>query len=1026
MAKEKNKKKNIEKDTKTTSAEAKDRKINKTDSPIITKKTASKKKKEQEVTKPKEKKENKVKEIEEKKNKADKRASKLLGLEKKPKKRKLLKSQKLKKIKKPKLKKSGIVTKISGRFFDSNEKQIAKLKTVVEEIRKEEKKLEKLSQEKLIEKTKKLQEKLQKDLSSDVKIFTEKNKAWLETKQGSEVLDSILEVIPEAFALVSEAIYRITGKRLFNVQLMGGIAIAQGRVIEFKTGEGKTYVGPLAMFTYSLFGRGANLVTVNDYLAKAHGEYMGHVMNYLGLTVGVVVPDKSYKFYGDDLLEVYKSKEDAEIAKKSSKTEANLMNGYYLVEVAKKDAYNCDITYATHSEMGFDHLRDNMQKSYENMNQRDPFFCVVDEVDSVLIDEARTPLIISDSAEESNMLYKKFADLVKNLNEEDYLLEEKEHTVSLTDSGIQKMEKWLGVGNLWSDPSFAKYLDRALLATYFYKKDDQYIVHNGEVILVDEFTGRLQPGRRISNGIHQAIEAKENVEIKRESRTLATVTYQNFFRQFPVLSGMTGTALTEAEEFAKIYNLDVVEIPTNKTLVRKDKNDQIYKDEDAKFRAIAEDIKKKHKKGQPILVGTISVDKSEKLGILLKQSGIKHDVLNAKNHATEAKIISRAGEKGAVTISTNMAGRGTDIRLGKGVAELGGLYVIGTERHESRRIDNQLRGRSGRQGDPGMSKFYLALDDEVMRKYGGDKIKFLLSATNIPDDVPFESKFITRTIKAAQRRVEAENFDSRKHLVEFDDVLNRQRTVIYNRRKKIMDLYNEADELYKENKEALDKEVRSSGIAVDEIRLRDYVVGKVKTYVESIAHEETSSDNLTKENIENIFNQLLTITKGEYIEEVVQSKFNTDLNKFLSFLLQNPSKERIIEQLMLIVDEIYDLKEKKEGFMQMRNIEKYVMLETIDRLWIDHLENLEDVRYSAEVMSYGQKDPLHVYQNDGYVLFCELMAGIDIEVAKGVLLHTTKAERVAEKMEMQVGAKQSARMAQEQLEMLFKQAQKRK
>jgi preprotein translocase subunit SecA len=678
------------------------------------------------------------------------------------------------------------------------------------------------------------------------------------------------------------------------------------------------------------------------------------------------------------------------------------------------------VTYGTNSEFGFDYLRDNMQKTFEDMNQRDPFFCVVDEVDSILIDEARTPLIISDSAEESNALYTRFANLVKDLEEEDYKIEEKERTVTLTDTGIQKMEKWLNIDNLWSNSDYAKYLDRALIATYYYKKDDQYIVHNGEVVLVDEFTGRLQPGRRISDGIHQAIEAKEGVEIKRESRTMATVTYQNYFRLYPVLAGMTGTALTESEEFAKIYNLDVVEVPTNRPMVRNDKDDVIYKNEDAKFVAIAKDIKKKHKKGRPVLVGTVSVEKSEKLSTLLKQSGVKHEILNAKNHAREAEIVANAGKKNAVTISTNMAGRGTDIKLGEGVHDLGGLYVIGTERHESRRIDNQLRGRSGRQGDPGATRFYLALDDEIMRMHGGDMIKSLLNATNVPEDVPFQSRFITRSLQGAQKRVEAENFDVRKHLVEFDDVLNKQRLVVYSRRRRIMELFDEAKKFYDENKTKIDNEVKDAGIPETQVRLRDYVVKKLKQQVELLIDSETMQETLTKDDIKSLMDKVLEIMPRELLNSVIKQKFDIEFSKFITFLMQNPTKERIKEQFDIIVDEVYDLKEKEEGFLIMREIEKYVMLDTIDKYWVDHLENLEDIRYSAELQGYGQKDPLHTYQNEGYDLFVQMMAIVDMDIARRVLLYTAKAEREAEKVESRAASKSAARLAQEALEQAFK------
>jgi preprotein translocase subunit SecA len=928
-----------------------------------------------------------------------------------------------------KLKKTsdGLISKLKSKLFDSNDKQVEKLKNFAKDVVALEKKVSKMSDEKLKSEVQALKSEFQKALNPDTKILMEKGRAWLETKQGSEVLNFIIEKLPLCFALVREAANRAAKHKHYEVQLMAGIALTQGRIIEFKTGEGKTLVAPLALFVYALFGRGSYLVTVNDYLARRDGEWVGRIMSYLGLSVGIINQDKSYKYISPELLSEYgKSKQDIDLAKKIDWTRYSSLKGLTLVETSRKDAYECDITYGTNSEFGFDYLRDNMQKNFENMNQRLPFFCVIDEVDSILIDEARTPLIISDSAEESNILYQKFAKLVKDLEPGDYTVDEKERAVTLTPTGISKMEKWLGIDNIWTNNQYAKYLDRSLLAAFYYKRDDQYIVNNGEVVLVDEFTGRLQQGRRLSDGIHQAIEAKEGVAIQRESRTMATVTYQNYFRLYPVMSGMTGTALTESEEFGKIYNLDVVEIPTHREMIRIDHQDVIYKNEDSKFRAIAKDIEEKHKKGQPVLVGTVSVDKSEKLSALLKRAGIKHEVLNAKNHSREADIIAKAGEKGSVTISTNMAGRGTDIKLGKGVAELGGLYVIGTERHESRRIDNQLRGRSGRQGDPGESRFYLALDDEIMRIYGGDLIKKILNAANTPDDIPFESRFITRTIKSAQRRVEAENFDIRKHLVDYDDVLNKQRLVIYNRRRRIIELFNEAKAYYEINKSKIDKQISGSGIPVDEIRLRDYVNRKLRQRVEFFINDASNDEILKKDQIELALNELLKIMPKDILEYVIREELDTNYEKFVDFLMTNPTKERLREQFTLIVDEAYDYKEKIEGFVTMREIEKYVMLEAIDTHWVDHLENMEDLRSGVTLQGYGQKDPLHLYQNEGYAMFVNLIATIDADISSRIMLYTARVERQAKREESLASAKSAARMAQEALEKAFADSQKKK
>lgn len=969
---------------------------------------------------------------------ADKKLAKLLGLKTKEdesKHKTSLSSFFVKFSRKPKgdkakildKKKDSFISKFRSKVFDSNEKQILKLRTFAKDVIALEDEVAKMSQDSMRERVNELKKEFQEKLPLDQKILMEKGKAWLDTKQGVEILNFIVTKLPICFALVREASERAAKHKHYEVQAMAGIALTQGRIIEFKTGEGKTLVAPLSLFVYALFGRGAYLVTVNDYLARRDAEWVGHIFDYLGLSVGVINQDKSYKYVDPTLLSNYgKTKEEVEIAKKIDWTRYSSLKGLTLAEISRKDAYLCDVTYGTNSEFGFDYLRDNMQKNFEIMNQRDPFFCVIDEVDSILIDEARTPLIISDSAEESNILYKKFAKLVKDLDEGDYKVDEKERAVTLTDSGIRKMEKWLNVENLWTDSMYAKYLDRALIATYYYKKDDQYIVNNGEVILVDEFTGRLQQGRRLSDGIHQAIEAKEGVEIQRESRTMATVTYQNYFRLYPVLAGMTGTALTEAEEFAKIYNLDVVEVPTNRPMVRIDHTDTIYKNEDSKFRAIVKDIEERHRKGQPILVGTVSVEKSEKLSEMLKRTGVKYEVLNAKNHAREAEIIAKAGEKGAVTISTNMAGRGTDIKLGQGVADLGGLYVIGTERHESRRIDNQLRGRSGRQGDRGESRFYLALDDEIMRIYGGDVIKRILTAANAPEDLPFESKFISNTIRSAQRRVEAENFDIRKHLVDYDDVLNKQRLVVYNRRRRIMDLFEEAKSYYEKNKSKVDEQISESGIPEGEIRLRDYVSRKLRQQVEFFVDDVTNEETLTEDQVKKVLDDLLQIMPNYVLEYVIKKEFNVSFDKFFTFLMQNPSKERIKEQLFLITDEAYDYKEKEEGFVTMREIEKYVMLDAIDTHWVDHLENMEDIRSGATLQGYGQKDPLHLYQNEGYALFVNLMATIDADIARRIMLYTARVEREARREEISAGVHSAARLAQDALEQAFKDSKKTK
>ena len=644
-----------------------------------------------------------------------------------------------------------------SKMFGSNEGVVGKMQPEVDKINAFEKDLEKLSDDQLKNKTTEFKEKLAK----------------------GETLDDILS---EAFACVREAAKRTIKQRHYDVQLVGGMVLHQGKIAEMKTGEGKTLVATLPLYLNALEGRGAHLVTVNDYLAKFHAQWMGPIYHKLGVSCAAIEHEKSW---------IYNPK-DSDSAERADQTWKNLW------EVSRKEAYAADITYGTNNEFGFDYLRDNMVQSLEQMVQRDLNFAIVDEVDSILIDEARTPLIISAPAEESAGLYRQFAMLVPQLKAEtDYEVDEKMRAVSLTGAGMDKIEKLLGIKNIYSQESInlVHHLEEALIANILYKKDKDYVVKEGEVIIVDEFTGRLMPGRRYSEGLHQAIEAKEGVEVQRESDTLATISFQNLFRMYPKLAGMTGTASTEAEEFWKIYKLDVVEIPTNKPGIRKDSQDQIYKSEEAKFDAVVAEITEKNKTGQPVLVGTISIEKSEKLSRKLKRNGVKHEVLNAKHHEREAKIIAQAGRKGAVTVATNMAGRGVDIILGgtpldskthEEVTKVGGLHIVGTERHEARRIDNQLRGRAGRQGDPGSSQFYVSMEDDLMRVFGGERMKNLMNTLRMPDDMPIEHRLISRSIEGAQKKVEGYNFDTRKHLVEYDDVANMQRKTIYSKRRKIL------------------------------------------------------------------------------------------------------------------------------------------------------------------------------------------------------------------------------------------------
>jgi preprotein translocase subunit SecA len=706
----------------------------------------------------------------------------------------------------------GFLDKIFG---DPNQKEIKKLEPIVGIINNLEKDFEKLSDKDLQNKT------------QDFKTRLSKN----------ESIDSIL---PEAFATVREAGKRALGQRHYDVQIMAGIVLHQGKIAEMKTGEGKTLVATLPLYLNALSGKGCHLVAPNDYLSRVGGGWMASIYNFLGLSVGIITHDFS-AIYDPEYLDPHDHGDDR-------------LNHWR--PVSRIDAYKADITYGTNNEFGFDYLRDNMATDISQVVQRPFNYVIVDEVDSILIDEARTPLIISAPAEESASLYQKFAGLVPTLDaNKDYKVDEKDKAVKIMPSGIKKMEGLLGIENIYNQKGvkYVYHLEEALKAHYLFKKDKEYVVKDGEIVIVDEFTGRLMHGRRYSGGLHQAIEAKEKVEVKRESNTLATISFQNLFRMYPKLAGMTGTAATEAEEFGKIYNLDVIEIPTNRSLIRKDLNDQIYKSEEGKYNAIIEEIKTKNKQGQPVLVGTISIEKNEYLSRLLKRNGIRHNVLNAKHHEQEAKIIAQAGKKGAVTLATNMAGRGVDIILGgdppkdlgksvkqnmsqwqikhKEVLDTGGLCVIGTERHESRRIDNQLRGRAGRQGDPGETKFFVSMQDDLMRIFGGEKIGSMMEKLGLPEDQPIGHPLITRSIEQAQRKVEGHNFDIRKHLVEYDDVMNKHREVVYRKRKKILILDPQKDKwLHEEiqsimsDKESSEYDNKIGKIGIDKIRQLEKMV----------------------------------------------------------------------------------------------------------------------------------------------------------------------------------------------------------
>ena len=813
---------------------------------------------------------------------------------------------------------------IFSKFFDSNEKEINKLKPIVSEINSFEEKFKKL-----------------KD-----KNFPKKTEEFRERVEGGESLDLLL---PEAFALVREASRRSIGQRHYDVQLMAGITLASGKIAEQKTGEGKTLSSVPALYLHSLTGKGVHLVTVNDYLARRDAGWMGPIFSFLGISVSSIINDASFIFDPDF---INKDAQDPRL--------------YHLKPITRKEAYKTDVTYGINSEFGFDYLRDNMAQDIEETVQRGYYYAVVDEVDSVLIDEARTPHIISSPDESPTQKYYEYAALVDKLNSDiDYKVDEKLRTAHLTDHGIGKIEKLYGVNNIYEkDFNTVYHLEAALKARTLFKKEKDYIVKDNQVILVDEFTGRLMMGRRLSEGLHQAIEAKENVPIQRESKTMATVSLQNYFRMYKKLAGMTGTAVTEAREFHKIYNLSVIVIPTNELMIRRDHQDLVYKSGRAKLSAVANEIEKAHKIGQPVLVGTTSIDKNELISELLKRRGIEHEILNAKNHEQEARIISRAGEKGAVTVATNMAGRGVDIILGgeilsadqnsslfkkwqkehDEVVKLGGLYVIGTERHESRRIDNQLRGRSGRQGDPGESRFFVALDDEIMKLFGGDTISGIMTRFNMPEDIPLQHMIVSKAIEQAQTKVEGFNFDIRKHLVDYDDVLNKQREIIYKRRRMVL-----------ENKEPLEREIIKK------------IDSSVATIVNSCMVQVSDDGKPMDEKIIDDFTTIIPFDDMSKKQLTRQLEAATVMEQKINFLTN-------------ISHDVYGERKKQLKEELMSQIERYITLSVTDTLWMDHLDAVENLRGGIGLRGYGQRDPLVEYKNEAYAMFEQLIAGIDDEI----------------------------------------------
>ncbi len=828
----------------------------------------------------------------------------------------------------------------------------------------------------IIEKINSLENDMQNLTLEGLRAKTQEFKSRL---KSGEILEDIL---PEAFAVVRETSKRITGMRHYDVQLIGGVVLHRGQIAEMHTGEGKTLVATLAVYLNALTGKGVHVVTVNDYLAKRDAVWMGQIYDALGLSVGVIQNMLvSFKFYKHEI-EVKEENEILDDNINKEDTAVYKVKTEYLVSCKRKEVYDCDIVYGTNNEFGFDYLRDNMVGSLSEMSQRPLYYAIVDEVDSILIDEARTPLIISAPAQKATDTYYKFASLVRQLKEnEDFNVDEKMRSATLTENGIHKIEKALGVENIYVEGGIqtVHHMEQALKAETLFKRDRDYVVENGEVVIVDEFTGRKMPGRRYSEGLHQAIEAKENVDIQRESQTMATVTFQNYFRMYEKLAGMTGTAVTEAEEFGKIYKLEVVVIPTNRNKQRKDLPDRIYRTEDAKFKAIAKEVKELQIKGQPVLIGTISVDKNEMLSQYLEMEGVRHEILNAKNHEREGEIVAQAGAPGAVTLATNMAGRGVDIILGGNppdkemsdkVKEFGGLFVIGTERHESRRIDNQLRGRAGRQGDPGMSQFYLSTEDDLMRIFAGDRIKGVMQTLKVPEDMPIENKTISKIIESAQRKVEGFHFDSRKHLLEYDDVLNKHREVIYGKRRQILNSFDIQKSILKGEK----KEVE----VVDYKPLKGIILDMVEQEIEGIVSFHTNYEDRDSWNLKEIAETIVTIFP----------LVNEERNKILDFAKTknsfSPIEERneIVEYLTSLAKDKYEeyLIKKINEPEFLLEVEKQVLLRSVDSLWIDHLVAIDYLRTGIGLRGYGQRDPLVEYKKETYHMFNELLSLIQKEV----------------------------------------------
>ncbi|MGI8998525.1 MAG: preprotein translocase subunit SecA [Candidatus Limnocylindria bacterium] len=887
--------------------------------------------------------------------------------------------------------------KFLSRLGDSNEREVRGLQPLVDRVNALESEVQALTDAELAGKTDLLRARLREqvgDILTPIELretdpdedATESALAGADAARLADELkrqraaelarmnEALEEILPEAFASVREAMVRALGKRHYDVQLMGGVVLHRGSIAEQRTGEGKTFVAPLAAFLNGLVGRGVHVVDPNDYLAKRDAQWVGAVFHRLGMSVGSIQHEGAFVFDPD-----YPA------------TDERLQD---LRPVTRREAYAADVTYGTNNEFGFDMLRDNLAVDLAARSQRGHFFAIVDEVDSILIDEARTPLIISGNAEESADKYLQFAGLVPRLNaEEDYVVDEKFKQVAISEAGTDKMEKWLGVENMFADDfSLARHLEQALKAQVLYQRDRDYVVKDGEVIIVDEFTGRLMPGRRWSEGLHQAVEAKEGVAVRNEQRTLATVTFQNYFRMYDKLAGMTGTAETEAEEFAKIYNLEVVVIPTNRDMIRADYADLIYAKQSGKWNAVIDEIAEEHEKGRPVLVGTISVEVSEMLGALLKRRGIKHNVLNAKLHEREAEVVAQAGRTGAVTIATNMAGRGTDILLGgnpdvlaadllhkrgtnvieatpeqyadaqaeaervcaadkEKVIAAGGLHILGTERHDARRIDNQLRGRAGRQGDPGSSRFYLSLEDDLMRRFANDRVQAIMRTLGFTDDTALESKMVSKTIENAQTRVEGYNFDTRKHVVEYDDVINRQRETIYRERDRIL---------------------RSSNLG-------PIVEAMLDEEVASLVAGHTAAEYAAEWNRDGLRTQLTTMAPSM-----------TDAD--LAPIEEAREPGVLTETLTKLVRQRYERKRTEVGEQGIGVLERLVLLRVIDSLWVEHLTAIDDMRRGIGLRAYSQRDPLNEFKIEAYRMFDELKSTIRHDVTHTIFRVTVQAQ----------------------------------